>query len=56
MGTGKKPGRPPKSTRRQLIEGIRFRTRTGVPWRKCARAVRSVGAGVRPVPPLAAGR
>ncbi|MEW2490310.1 IS5 family transposase [Streptomyces sp. NPDC048411] len=30
---GKKPGRPPKWTRRQLIDGIRFRTRTGVPWR-----------------------
>lgn len=30
---GKKPGRPPIWTRRQLIEGIRFRGRTGVPWR-----------------------
>ncbi|MFD6861908.1 IS5 family transposase [Streptomyces diastaticus] len=30
---GKKPGRPPIWTRRQLIDGIRFRTRTGVPWR-----------------------
>ena len=30
---GKKPGRPPVWTRRQLIDGIRFRTRTGVPWR-----------------------
>ncbi|WP_405775582.1 transposase [Streptomyces sp. NBC_01538] len=29
----KKPGRPPTWTRRQLIDGIRFRTRTGVPWR-----------------------
>ncbi|MFF2326845.1 MULTISPECIES: transposase [unclassified Streptomyces] len=29
---GKKPGRPPIWTRRQLIDGIRFRTRTGVPW------------------------
>ncbi|MFJ8027849.1 IS5 family transposase [Streptomyces sp. NPDC096311] len=29
----KKPGRPPIWTRRQLIDGIRFRTRTGVPWR-----------------------
>ncbi|MGW2424274.1 IS5 family transposase [Streptomyces sp. NPDC001709] len=28
-----KPGRPPIWTRRQLIDGIRFRTRTGVPWR-----------------------
>ncbi|MEE1809056.1 IS5 family transposase [Streptomyces sp. BE133] len=30
---GKKPGRPPIWTRRQLIDGIRWRTRTGTPWR-----------------------
>ncbi|WP_425587207.1 IS5 family transposase, partial [Streptomyces sedi] len=30
---GKKLGRPPTWSRRQLIDGIRFRTRTGVPWR-----------------------
>ncbi|MFD5235011.1 IS5 family transposase [Streptomyces qaidamensis] len=30
---GKKPGRPTTWTRRQLIDGIRFRIRTGVPWR-----------------------
>jgi transposase len=30
---GKKPGRPPKWTKRQLIDGIRWRTRTGSPWR-----------------------
>jgi transposase len=30
---GKKPGRPPTWTRRQLIDGIRWRTRTGAPWR-----------------------
>ncbi|MGW5973879.1 IS5 family transposase [Streptomyces sp. NPDC055186] len=30
---GKKPGRPPVWTRRQLIDGIRWRTRTGAPWR-----------------------
>ncbi|WP_258382937.1 IS5 family transposase [Streptomyces sp. NTH33] len=30
---GKKSGRPPIWARRQLIDGIRFRTRTGVPWR-----------------------
>ncbi|WJV45611.1 transposase [Streptomyces flavofungini] len=28
---GKKPGRPPIRTGRQLLDGIRFRTRTGVP-------------------------
>ncbi|WP_398870857.1 IS5 family transposase [Streptomyces mirabilis] len=30
---GKKQGRPPIWTRRQLIDGIRFRVRTGIPWR-----------------------
>ncbi|MFB6991316.1 transposase [Streptomyces sp. NPDC056178] len=30
---GKKPGRPPTWSRRQLIDGIRWRTRTGAPWR-----------------------
>ena len=30
---GKKPGRPPERTKRQLIDGIRWRTRTGGPWR-----------------------
>ena len=30
---GKKPGRPPDGRRRQLIDGIRWRTRTGAPWR-----------------------
>ena len=33
LPTGKKPGRPPIWTRRQLIDGIRWRTRTGTPWR-----------------------
>nr|WP_223297587.1 IS5 family transposase [Catenulispora acidiphila] len=30
---GKKPGRPPVWSKRQLINGIRWRTRTGAPWR-----------------------
>ncbi|MFK3735195.1 IS5 family transposase [Streptomyces sp. NPDC088090] len=30
---GSKAGRPPVWPRRQLIDGIRFRIRTGVPWR-----------------------
>ncbi|WP_244257990.1 transposase [Streptomyces sp. Tu 2975] len=30
---GKKSGRPPIWTRRQLIDGKRFRVRTGIPWR-----------------------
>lgn len=29
----KKAGRPPAWTRRQLIDGIRWRTRAGTPWR-----------------------
>nr|WP_330285689.1 transposase [Streptomyces sp. NBC_00576] len=30
---GARAGRPPVWPRRQLIDGIRFRGRTGVPWR-----------------------
>jgi transposase len=30
---GKKSGRPPRHPRRQLIDGIQFRVRTGVQWR-----------------------
>ncbi|WP_455357332.1 transposase [Streptomyces sp. SYSU K217416] len=30
---GKKPGRPPRWTRRQLIDGIRWRTQAGAAWR-----------------------
>jgi transposase len=30
---GKRSGRPPKWTKRQLIDGIRWRVRTGAPWR-----------------------
>jgi transposase len=30
---GQKPGRPPKYSRRRLIDGICWRTRTGSPWR-----------------------
>ncbi|WP_327291253.1 IS5 family transposase [Streptomyces sp. NBC_01198] len=33
LPVGKKPGRPWTWTRRQLIDGIRWRTRTGAPWR-----------------------
>jgi transposase len=33
LPTGIKSGRPPKWTKRQLIDGIRWRTRTGAPWR-----------------------
>jgi transposase len=30
---GRKRGRPPERTKRQLIDGIRWRVRTGAPWR-----------------------
>lgn len=33
MPKGTKAGRPPVWPRRRLIDGIRFRVRTGVPWR-----------------------
>jgi len=33
LPNGKKPGRPPKCSRRQLIDGIRWRVRVGSPWR-----------------------
>jgi len=33
LPAGKRPGRPPKYPRRQLIDGIRWRTRAGTPWR-----------------------
>jgi transposase len=33
LPAGKKPGRPPKWSKRQLIDGIRWRVRAGVPWR-----------------------
>ena len=33
LPVGRRPGRPRRWTLRQLIDGIRFRTRTGCPWR-----------------------
>ena len=33
LPVGRKPGRPPKWTKRQLINGIRWRVRVGSPWR-----------------------
>ncbi|MER7900484.1 IS5 family transposase [Streptomyces sp. NPDC096046] len=33
LPVGKKAGRPPVHTKRQLIDGIRWRTRAGAPWR-----------------------
>ncbi|WP_433193824.1 IS5 family transposase [Nocardia sp. CA-107356] len=33
LPVGKKSGRPPKWTKRQLIDGIRWRVRVGSPWR-----------------------
>jgi transposase len=33
LPVGRRPGRPPKWTKRQLIDGIRWRVRVGAPWR-----------------------
>ncbi|SCG71488.1 transposase, partial [Micromonospora halophytica] len=33
LRTGKRPGRPPTWSKRLLIDGIRWRTRVGSPWR-----------------------
>ncbi|MEU6347584.1 transposase [Streptomyces sp. NPDC046977] len=33
LPVGKKPERPPIRSKRQLINGIRWRARTGAPWR-----------------------
>src|SRR5690349_16443476 len=33
LPVGSKPGRPPKWSKRQLIDGIRWRVRVGAPWR-----------------------
>src|SRR5438034_6993802 len=33
LPVGRRPGRPPTWTRRQLIDGIRWRVRVGAPWR-----------------------
>ena len=49
LPTGKKPGRPPKWTKRQLIDGIRWRTRVGSPWRDVPVCYGS-WSGCRPAP------
>ncbi|MFF0087236.1 transposase, partial [Streptomyces canus] len=54
LPAGKKSGRPPVHTKRQLIDGIRWRTRAGAPWRDVPE--RYGPCGVRPFPALAAGR
>ncbi|MER6738686.1 transposase [Streptomyces puniciscabiei] len=51
---GTKAGRPAVWSRRQLINGIRFRVRTGVPWRDVP-VETGRGAGSTTVPPVAAG-
>ncbi|MFE9328785.1 transposase [Nocardia sp. NPDC052278] len=33
LPASKKAGRPPRGTKRQLIDGIQWRTRVGSPWR-----------------------
>ncbi|MFI8943264.1 hypothetical protein [Streptomyces syringium] len=43
---GKKPGRPQVWPRRQLIDGKRWRTRTGPPWRDLPESLRPMGPGL----------
>jgi transposase len=50
-----RPGRPSLWGKRQLINGIRWRVRTGAPWRDMPEAYGVLGSGVWAVPPLAAG-
>jgi transposase len=33
LPVGRRPGRPPKWSKRQLVDGIRWRIRAGAPWR-----------------------
>lgn len=33
LPVGRRSGRPPRWSKRQLIDGIRWRVRTGAPWR-----------------------
>src|SRR5512133_2862178 len=53
---GKKAGRPPTWSKRQLINGIRWRTRTGAPWRDTPGPLRALADGVRTVSALATRR
>ncbi|MFD7439636.1 transposase [Streptomyces sp. NPDC059861] len=56
LAKGVRAGRPPLWPRMQLIDGIRFRVRTGVPWWGPPRRVRTVQPGLLPVPQMAAER
>ncbi|MFD6372240.1 transposase, partial [Streptomyces roseolus] len=46
-------GRPARS-RRRLVDGIRWRVRTGAPWRDVPPEYGTLADDLRPVPPLAA--
>ena len=50
---GKKSGRPPRWSKRQLIDGIRWRTRTGGALAGHAGPLRALADGVWAVPALA---
>ncbi|WP_371688586.1 transposase [Micromonospora sp. KC207] len=52
----KRPGRPSSWSRRQLIDGIRWRVRVGAPWRDVPPQYGSWSAGGMPVPPVATRR
>jgi transposase len=50
---GRQSGRPPIWSKRQLIDGIRWRTRTGAPWRNVPTRYRAVADRLWAVPMLA---
>ncbi|MFE5547949.1 transposase [Streptomyces sp. NPDC056534] len=56
LPAGKKQGRPRTWTRRQVIDGIRWRTRAGTPWRDVPERYGPLGPDLRPVPQAAARR
>ncbi|WP_225955359.1 transposase [Kibdelosporangium phytohabitans] len=49
-------GRPPSWSKRQLIDGIRWRVRSGSPWRDTPTTVWILSRDPWTVPPVAAGR
>ncbi len=54
LPAGKRPGRPPKWSRRRLIGGIRWRTPGRVAVAGRPAVLRPLAVGIRAVPPLAA--
>ncbi|WP_333775599.1 transposase [Streptomyces sp. IBSBF 3136] len=47
LPTGQKSGRPPAHAKRQLTDGIRWRTRAGAPWRNAPERYRQARRPLR---------